>query len=118
MRLLYDQLCFMILRPCLDEYFSSFNFRHSSLITKNTLPVWHHHSLVLTQYFSHCLCVPYLSLGVVLFFIFYFYNFLVSLNPVKKKKKTQIISLNPVKEEEEEKEKKEKNPDQKEEEAT
>ena len=58
-----------------------------SLITKNTLPVWHHHSLVLTQYFSHCLWALYLSLGAV--FIFYF---LVSPNPMKKKKNPDQIT--------------------------
>ena len=50
-----------------------------SLITQNTLPVWHHHSLVITQYFSHYLWVSYLSLNAVFFS--------VSPNPVKKKKK-------------------------------
>ena len=30
-------------RPCLVCFFSSLNFRHSSLITLNTTPVWHHH---------------------------------------------------------------------------
>ena len=71
-----------ILRPCLVCFFSSLNFHHSisithhsSLITLNTTPVWHHHSslihsllitldttpvghhhsISITQYFSHYL---------------------------------------------------------------
>ena len=55
-------------------------FNHSISITQNTLLVWYHHSLVITQYFSHCLWAPYLSLGVAFFF------FPVSLNLVKKEK--------------------------------
>ena len=56
-------------------------FNHSISITQNTLLVWYHHSLVITQYFSHCLWAPYLSLGAAFFFFFP-----VSLNPVKKEK--------------------------------
>ena len=50
-----------MVRPCLDFFFithhSLLNFRHSSLITYNTpspytKSVWHHHWLVITQYFS------------------------------------------------------------------
>ena len=59
--------------------FPSLITHHSSLITQNTLPVWHYHSLVITQYFSHYLWVSYLSLNAVFFS--------VSPNPVKKKKK-------------------------------
>ena len=53
---------FWQLRPCLDFCFLithhfSLNFRHSSLIThhsslKTPHPVWHQHSVVITQYFS------------------------------------------------------------------
>ena len=56
-------------------------FNHSISITQNTLLVWYHHSLVITQYFSHCLWASYLSLGAAFFFFFP-----VSLNPVKKEK--------------------------------
>ena len=48
-----------ILRPCLVCFFSSLNFRHSSLtthhsllITLNTIPVWHHHSISVTHHSS------------------------------------------------------------------
>ena len=54
------------------------------LITQNILPIWHHHSLVITQYFSHYLWVPYLSHGVGNFF---FHS--VSSNPVKNKTEQQ-----------------------------
>ena len=59
----------------------------SSLITQNILSVWHNHSLVITQYFSYYLWVPYLSHCAGFFFFFFFH--LVSLNPVKKKKKIE-----------------------------
>ena len=65
------------LRPCLVWFFSSLNFRHSSLITHysslitlNTIPVWHHHSISITQYFSYYLWAPYLSLIAGFFFFF------------------------------------------------
>ena len=74
------------IRPCLVYFFSSLNFRHLSLITQNTLPVWQNHSLVITQYFSYYLWVPYLSHCAGFFFFFH----LVSLNPVKKKKRTEL----------------------------
>ena len=41
-----------------------------SLITLNTTSVWHHHSIFITQYFSHYLWVPYLSLIAGFFFFF------------------------------------------------
>ena len=34
-----------------------------SLITQFFTPVWHHHPISITQYFSHYLWIPYLSLG-------------------------------------------------------
>ena len=40
-----------------------------SLITLNTTPVWHLHSISITQYFSHYLWVPYLSLIASFFFL-------------------------------------------------
>ena len=68
-------------------FFSSLNFyhsisvtHHSSLITLNTTPVWHHHSISITQYFSHYLWAPYLSL-IAGFFFFQYAN---SPNLVKK----------------------------------
>ena len=79
------------LRPCLVWFFSSLNFRHSSLITHysslitlNTIPVWHHHSISITQYFSYYLWAPYLSLIAGFFFFFQYPN---SPNLVEKKKK-------------------------------
>ena len=79
-------------------FFSSLNFQHSIsvihhtslithyslLITQNTLPVWHCHSVVITQYFSHYLWAPYLSHGAGIFF---FHS--VSPNPVKNKTEQQ-----------------------------
>ena len=44
--------------------FPSLITHYSSLITRNTTPVWHHHSISITQYFSHYLWVLYLSLIV------------------------------------------------------
>ena len=46
--------------------------------------VWHHHSLLITQFFSHYLWAPYLSPVQLFHFFFQYPN---SLNPVKKKKK-------------------------------
>ena len=82
--------------------------------------VWHHHSLPITQYFSHYLWAPYLSLGADFIFFLQYPN---SLNLVEKKKKTleheDRISerrtnpkqTKPVKEEEKKK-KKRRNPEQ------
>ena len=71
------------IRPCLVYFFSSLNFRHLSLITQNTLPVWQNHSLVITQYFSYYLWVPYLSHCAGFFF---FFSFSIT-EPSEKKKK-------------------------------
>ena len=46
--------------------------------------VWHHHSLPITQYFSHYLWAPYLSPGADFLFFLQYPN---SLNLVGKKKK-------------------------------
>ena len=45
--------------------FSSLITHHSSL--KNTMFVWHHHSLPITQYFSHYLWARFLSLAEIFF---------------------------------------------------
>ena len=52
-----------MLRPCLDFFFSSLITPHSISIThhsslKTSHSVWHHHSLVIIQYFS-TICGPY-----------------------------------------------------------
>ena len=78
--------------------------------------VWHHHSLPITQYFSHYLWAPYLSPGADFLFFLQYPN---SLNLVEKKKKktlehedriserrTNPKQTKPVKEEEEEEEEK------------
>ena len=46
--------------------------------------VWHHHSLSITQYFSHYLWAPYLSLGAVFSF---FFSLVPKLTEPSKKKK-------------------------------
>ena len=92
----------------MDANFSSLNFRHSSLIThhlKYPIPVWHHHSLVITQYFSHCLWAPYLSLGAAFFFFFFSIPKLTEQSE-KKEKKKKPRNLNRVKEEGKKKKKK------------
>ena len=54
-------------------FYHSISITHySSLITLNTTPVWHHHSISITQYFSHYLWALYLSLIVGFFFFFFF----------------------------------------------
>ena len=58
---------------------------HSSLITLNTTSVWHHHLISITQYFSHYLWAPYLS--VQLFFFFFPIPKLTEPSEKKKKKK-------------------------------
>ena len=82
--------------------------------------VWHHHSLPITQYFSHYLWAPYLSPGADFLFFLQYPN---SLNLVGKKKKplehedriserrTNPKQTKPVKEEEKKK-KKRRNPEQ------
>ena len=52
----------------LNFHHSSFITHHSSLITLNTIPVWHHHSISITQYFLHYLWAPYPSLIAGFFF--------------------------------------------------
>ena len=51
-----------MLRGCLTSFFWSLNFHnsslithHSSLITQFFTPIWHHHLISITQYFSHYL---------------------------------------------------------------
>ena len=61
--------------------------------------VWHHHSLSITQYFSHYLWAPYLSLGAVFSF---FFSLVPKLTEPSKKKKDPE-QTEPVKEEEEKK---------------
>ena len=74
---------YLILGP--NALFGVFFFitQFSSLITLNTTPVWHHHSISITQYFSHYLWAPYLSLIAG----FFFCQYPNSPNLVKKKKK-------------------------------
>ena len=44
-------------------------FHHSIFVTHHsTLSFWHHYSLVITQYFSHYLWAPKLSLDAAFFF--------------------------------------------------
>ena len=81
--------------------FSSLITLHSSL--KNTMFVWHHHSLPITQYFSHYLWAPYLSSVQLLFFLFFFSVHKLT-NPVKKKK--MKANASPGKEKKEKKRKK------------
>ena len=80
---------------------SIFVTHYLSFITQNILPVWHHHSLVIIQYFSYCLWTLYLSLSAVFFFNF------VSPNPMKKNKKgrkrSHLVWKEKVKEKEKEK---------------
>ena len=52
----------------LKFYHSIFVTHHSSLITLNTTPVWHHHSISITQYFLHYLWAPYISFIAGFFF--------------------------------------------------
>ena len=70
-----------LFRPCMDAYFSSLNFRHSSLITYFKIL---HPFGTITQYFSHYLWAPCLSLDAV--FFFFFFLLLRNLNQKKKKK--------------------------------
>ena len=68
-RHLYIYGWWLRIRDCLDANFSSLNFRYSSLITHHSiLSFWHHYSLVITQYFSHCLWASKLSLDAAFFF--------------------------------------------------
>ena len=51
--------------------------------------VWHHHSLPITQYFSHYLWAPYLSLDAA--FSFSFFSSIPKLTePSEKKKKSKV----------------------------
>ena len=82
------------LRGCLDKKIWLLNFHHSSFITQFFTPVWHHHPISITQYFSHCLWALYLSQCNFLFlFLFFFSNtqIIESMKEErKKKKKVQI----------------------------
>ena len=88
------------IRPCLDPFFSSLNFRHSSLVTHHSSLItlkyhtylapsltWHHHSLAITQYFSHCLwdsCLTHSQPLITLFaspFSFHFFPSSFSASP-------------------------------------
>ena len=52
--------------------------------------VWHHHSLPITQYFSHYLWAPYLSLDAA--FSFSFFSSIPKLTePREKKKKLKVV---------------------------
>ena len=70
----------------MDHFFSSLNFRHSSFITQNTLPVWHHHSLV---NIFHVVCGPH-TYHLVQLFSFSFSFFLSITKPSEKKKRKKI----------------------------
>ena len=85
-------------------FFSSLNFyhsisvtHHSSLITLNTTPVWHQHSISITQYFLHYLWAPYLSL-ISGFFFFPPVPKLTKPSGKKKKKKRRNPKQTEVKE--------------------
>ena len=52
--------------------FPSLITHHSSLITQIFTPVWHHHSISVTQYIFHTICGPYLSAGAAFSFLFFF----------------------------------------------
>ena len=58
-----------IVRASLASLFPSLNFHHSSLITQFFIPIWHHHLIFITQYFSHYLWV-HTCQPVQLFFLF------------------------------------------------
>ena len=86
------------LKPCLDFFFIT---SHSISVTyhlslKTPHPIWHHYSLVITQYFSTVCELTWCS-----FYSFFFFNpqYPNSPNPVKKKT-PRNLSLNLVKEEE------------------
>ena len=84
--------------------------------------VWHHHSLPITQYFSHYLWAPYLSPGAVFLFLFLFFFLstpkLTEPSKIKKKhpehedwtseRRRNLEQTEPVKEEEKKKKKKKK----------
>ena len=97
----------MKLRPCLVCFFSLLNFyhsifvtHHSSLITLNTTPVWHHHSIFFTLFVGP---IPVTHCRV--FFIFYFL-FFTRKNTHQTYWKKKIQNRPKWKKEEEEKKKK------------
>ena len=51
---------------------SSLITHHSSLITQFFTPVWHHHPISITQYFSHYLWAIHISRCNFFFFFFFF----------------------------------------------
>ena len=51
--------------------------------------VWHHHSLPITQYFSHNLWAPYLSPGVAFLFSFFSFFLVPKLTKPKKELNSQ-----------------------------
>ena len=85
----------MKLRPCLGCFFSSLNFyhsifvtHHSSLITLNTTPVWHHHSIFFTLFVGP---IPVTHCKV---FIFYFSLEKILTKPTEKKEKKKNRTAN------------------------
>ena len=77
---------------------SSLSFHHSSL--KISHPVWHHHSLVITQYFS-TICGSHTCILCSFYFFFFFLQPPVPklTEPSEKKKKKKPRNSNLVKEE-------------------
>ena len=69
--------------PSLKFYHSSLITHHSSLITQFFTPIWHHHLISITQYFSHYLwahtCQP-----VQFFFFFWLFLLLFSVPKLTK----------------------------------
>ena len=81
-------------RSCLVCFF----FHHSSLITLNTTPIWHHYSIFFTLFVG--------PIPVTRCSFFFFFQYPNSPNLVKKKKKKPQNRSNQWKKEEEEKKKK------------
>ena len=87
-------VCEIMFRGCLDSFFWSLNFHHSSLITHNSSLITHHLKIpclfgTITHFPSlnifHTICGPH-TCHRCSFFIFFF-QYPNSLNPVEKKKK-------------------------------
>ena len=95
----------MKLRPCLVCFFSLLNFyhsifviHHSSLITLNTTPVWHHHSIFFTLFVG---LIPVTHCRVSFIFYFLFFTRKNTHQTYWKKKKKNQKRLKWKKEEEE-----------------
>ena len=86
--------------------FPSLITHNSSLITLNTKAIWHHHSLPISQYFSHYLWVSYLSLVQLFLFLFSSVPQLTKPSEKKKKKNRTDLTSEKNKKKKERKEKK------------